>query len=107
VTRSDDRTLLVRPLTGFLALPSERMQRDPHDRMPVGYRVRFSDLTIEVTALTRDGRPAEIVARFDHPLEDARYEFYEWRGLRYQPFALPHIAETRVLPHVDFVSLLQ
>jgi hypothetical protein len=107
VRRVDARTLRVRPALGFLALPSEIMQRDPRDRMPIGYRVRFSDLAIEVTALTADGRPAEILAQFDLPLEDGRYEFYEWRGLRYQPFAPPRIGQARVLPRVDFVSLLR
>jgi hypothetical protein len=107
VTRLDERTLRVRPSGGFLALPSERMQRDPKDRMPVGYRVRFSDLTIEVTALTADGRPAEILAHFDHALEDPSYEFYAWQGLRYEPLALPRIGEQRVFPRVDFTQLLR
>jgi hypothetical protein len=106
VTRVDDRTLRVRPTIGFLALPSEHMQRDPRDRMPVGYRVRYSDLTIEVTALTPDGRPAEILARFDRPLEDPSYEFYAWHGLQYEPFALPKVGASLVLPRVDFTKLL-
>src|SRR5262249_18698494 len=107
VTRLDDRTLRVRPATGFLALPSELMQRDPRDRMPVGYQVHYSDLTIEVTALTQDGRPAEILARFDHPLEDPSYEFYEWRGLQFEPFVLPRIGSVLTLPRVDFTKLLR
>ena len=83
------------------------MQRDPQDRLPVGHRIRYSDLTIEVSAETADQRPAEILARFDHPLEDPRYVFFEWRGLHFVPFALPAIGEARVLPRVDMMGLLR
>jgi hypothetical protein len=106
VTRVDAATLIVRPRDGFLSLPSEQMQRDPRNRMPVGHRIVFSDLTIEITALTPDGRPAEIRARFARPLEDPGYRFMDWRGRRFEPFALPAIGATRVLPRVDFASLL-
>ncbi len=107
VERIDDRTLRVRPADGFLAQPSERMQRDPKDRLPAGHRIRYSDLTIVISAETEDLRPAEILARFDRPLEDGRYVFFEWRGLHFVPFALPAIGERRVLPRVDMLSLLR
>ncbi len=106
ITRVDARTLRVRPANGFLALPSERMQRDPSHRMPVGYRVRFSDLEIEVTALTADGRPAEILARFARPLEDPHYELMQWRGRVFVPFTPPPPGRSVVLPKVDFTRLL-
>jgi hypothetical protein len=106
VRRIDAQTLQVRPAHGFLALSSERMQRNPQNRMPLGYRVTFSDLSIEVTALTQDGRPAEVLARFEHPLEDPHYEFLRWQGKGFVPFALPTIGATVVLPRVDFTSLL-
>ena len=107
VTRIDDRTLRVRPAAGFLSLPSERMQRDPARRMPVGYEVRYTDTTIRVTALTADGRPAEILARFDAPLEDPKLVFLAWSpDKRFVPFALPMVGQSRSLPKVDIVSLL-
>ena len=58
VERLDARTLRVRPEAGFLAQPAERMQRDPKQRLPVGHRIRYSDLTIEISAETSDQRPA-------------------------------------------------
>jgi hypothetical protein len=107
VTRVDDRSLRVRPAAGFLSLPSERMQRNPARRMPVGHEVRYSDTTIRVTAITADGRPAEILARFDAPLEDARFVFLAWSpDKRFVPFALPAVGQSRTLPKVDFASLL-
>jgi len=106
VTRLDPNTLRVRPQAGFLALPSERMQRDPGDRMPVGHRVPLSDLTIEITELTADGRPAEILAQFSGPLEHPRYLFLYWEGGQFQPFTLPEVGAEVRLPAVDFASLL-
>jgi hypothetical protein len=105
--RVDAHTLRVSPEHGFLALPSERMQRNPDNRMPVGYTVRFTDLSIEVASLTADGRPAEILARFDKPLEDPHYELMEWRGKVFVPFVPPAVGQTRVLPKVDFTGLLR
>jgi hypothetical protein len=106
VIREDARTLRVRPEHGFLRYAFDRMQRDPRNVMPVGYRVRFSDVEIEVTALTADGRPAEIVARFDAPLEDARFQFLKWGERRFVPFELPTVGERVTLPEVDFTTLL-
>ena len=104
--RVDAKTLRVRPKDGFLSVASEQMQRDPRKRMPVGHRITFSDLEIEVTALTADGRPAEILARFLHPLEDAQYVFLHFVGKRFEGFALPAMGQHRTLPKVDFAELL-
>jgi hypothetical protein len=106
VDRIDAYTLEVRPRDGFLSLPSEQMQRDPRNRMEVGHTIRFSDLTITITALTPDGRPATIRARFARPLEDPGYRFMDWRGRGFVPFDLPKPAESRTLARVDFTQLL-
>lgn len=106
ITRADLRTLRVRPVAGFLSLPSERMQRDPRDHMAVGQLVPLHQLSIEITELTSDGRPAEILARFSHPLEDARYSLLHWEGGRFQPFTPPAVGASTSLPGVDFASLL-
>jgi hypothetical protein len=68
--------------------------------------VRFTDLTIEVSALTKDGRPAEILAHFALPLEDPHYELMQWGDKRFVPFVPPKLGETLLLPRVDFVGLL-
>ena len=82
------------------------MQRDPRNRMEVGHTIRFSDLTITITALTPDGRPPAIRARFARPLEDPGYLFMDWRGRGFVPFDLPKLAESRTLARVDFAQLL-
>lgn len=106
LTRLDATTLRVRPAAGFLALPSERMQRDPRDVMPVGHRVPLRDLTIEITALTADRRPAEILARFAYPLEDARYLLLHWERGQFRSFTPPAVGASASLAGVDFASLL-
>lgn len=106
IERVDPRTLRVRPADGFLSLPSERMQRDPADRIELGHIVRLSDLSIEVTSLTSDARPAEILARFAYPLEDPRYLLLSWQNKRFQAFAPPPVGSTVTLPRVDFATLL-
>jgi hypothetical protein len=106
ITRTDPRTLRVRPHAGFLSLPSERMQRNPRDPMAVGQLVPLHELSIEITELTRDGRPAEILARFTHPLEDARYLLLFWEAGRFRAFIPPAVGASTSLPGVDFASLL-
>lgn len=106
ITREDPTTLRVRPAAGFLSLPSERMQRDPRDRMAVGQRVPLSDLSIEITELMPDGRPAEILAHFRYPLEDSHYLLLQWEHGRFQAFTPPTVGSSVTLPAVDFASLL-
>lgn len=106
ITRTDLRTLRVRPAAGFLSLPSERMQRNPRDHMTVGQLVPLHQLSIEITELTEDGRPAEILARFSAPLEDDRYLLLYWEGGRFQRFTPPAVGASTSLPGVDFASLL-
>jgi hypothetical protein len=106
ITRTDPRTLRVRPVAGFLSLPSERMQRNPRDPMAVGQLVPLHELSIEITELTGDGRPAEILARFSHPLEDARYRLLFWEAGRFRAFTPPAVGASTSLPGVDFASLL-
>jgi hypothetical protein len=107
VQRVDERTLRVEPADGFLSLASERMQRDPRNVMNVGYTVAYPDLEIKVSRLTNDGRPAEILATFVHPLEDKRFEFLRWSPKGFVPFALPRVGQTVELEAVDLISLFE
>ena len=55
-------------------------------------------MDIEVTALTADGRPAEIAARFTKPLEDRSLRWVEWRDGGYQPWTPPPVGAATELP---------
>lgn len=107
VQRVDDHSLRVAPAAGFLSLASEFMQRSPRKRMPVGHVVELTGLSITVTRLMPDGRPAEILARFFLPLESDRLVFLQWSPAGFVPFPLPPVGSAVTLPPADFVSLFR
>ena len=95
------------PGDGFLSLPSEQhAARSAATACRSAIAIRFSDLTIDITALDADRRPAGILARFARPLEDPGYRFMDWQGRGFVPFDLPKPAESRTLARVDFTQLL-
>lgn len=106
LTRVDATTLRIRQRGGFLQNPSTQLFRDPRRPSTLGQRVQLDGLSVEVTGLMPDGRPAEIVARFDRPLEDPSWLFLQWRGRGFEPFPPLAVGETRVLPALDLPEVL-
>ncbi len=118
VTRLDPRTLLVQPEYGYLLNPGARTGtsrdwlpvlnpafatqygesffRSPYEKIPLGTQVKLTGATIQVTALTKDGRPLQIRVTFDRPLEDTtlRWLQWDWSRQKYVPFRLPQVGET-------------
>jgi hypothetical protein len=105
ITRVDERTLLVRPDRGFLSSPVDTMLRSARRPMALGAAIDLSDVTIEITEMTSDGRPAEVRFRFRLPLEDPSLMWRRWGVRGYVPFDLPRIGETTRLDAVDLASL--
>ncbi len=97
VGRTDMHTLTVRPNDGFLNTPWDRLARSLEYPMSLGQRVHLTDVVVEVTGLTPDGRPAEATFRFVAPLEDSSLYWLFWDGDTYSPFAPPAIGETVTL----------
>jgi hypothetical protein len=121
VRRSDERTLVIRPEGGFLAVPGSRRpgaEAEPPafdvrymlplfdqlfrgDRpMRVGQRIELTGAIVEVTVVTDDGRPAEAAFRFATALEDPSLRWLRWKNGVYAPFVLPAVGETLTLPAV-------
>jgi hypothetical protein len=122
VTRRDTRTVLVRPEHGFLlppgagvadernALPPvefiymyqhlEKFFRGEAFPMTLGQRVELTGVSLEVTALTDDGRPSQARIRFTVPLEDPSLAWLQWNWEKgvYVPFILPAVGETVRIP---------
>ncbi len=117
ITRIDDRTLVVRPAGGYLQSDGssgsigepalsvrylvrhlDRLVRSPQRPLKLGERVELTVVTIEITAMTEDNRPAEATFRFNAPLEDSSFRWLSvsWEG--YAPFALPAVGETYNIP---------
>lgn len=94
VERTDAHTLLIRPSNGFLGTITDQICRGAQYPMALGERVELSDMTAEVTALTDDGRPAEVAFRFNVPLENPSLRWLCWQGDGFAPFTPPSVGET-------------
>jgi hypothetical protein len=119
IERPAKSALLIRPEGGFLiphgrALPGRELAQPAVDFryvlslldglyresavMRLGERIDLSDVTVEVTALTDDGRPAEARFSFDRSLDDPSLRWLRWEGGVYVPFVLPAEGGTVALP---------
>ena len=98
VRRTDLHTLVVRPERGWQSWRFESLLRDDRHPMHVGERVELTGLTVEVTAVSADGRPLEAAFRFDVALEDSSLRWLCWRDGAYEPFTPPAVGETSTLP---------
>jgi hypothetical protein len=105
VERLDDRTLSLSPADGFLSTSSQQMFRRTARRFTLGEQVRLHGLTIQVTRLLSDGRPATVMARFDRDLDDSRLRWLRWEHRGYVRFVPPAIGAAVELPAVDLTKV--
>ncbi|MHC4403127.1 MAG: hypothetical protein ACYTG0_25985 [Planctomycetota bacterium] len=94
VRRVDEQTLAIRPKNGYLAMPLDRLFRSVRRPMSVGQCVRLTGMTVRVTEMTDDDRPAEAWFRFDVPLEAPSLRWLCFRNGRFEPFEPPEIGQT-------------
>ncbi len=94
VRRLDDRTLSIRPERGYLSWILDQLFRGKHQPLALGQKVVLTGMTVEITALTDDGRPAEATFRFDRPLEDASLYWLCYRDKGFEPFTPPAVGES-------------
>ncbi len=104
--RVDARTLRVTPEGGFLRYDLDRMVRNRQRPFEVGERIRLTGLTIEITSLTKDGRPGSILARFETELGDPQLEWLRWDEVGFVPYTPPAVGRSERLPRVDFARIL-
>jgi hypothetical protein len=119
IERPENDTLLVRPDGGYLLPPGRPLPGtaqpdfDPRYLMPLfdllyrdatpmrlGERIELTGVTVEVTALMADGRPAEARFHFDRALEDPSLLWLRWRDGVYVPFVPPPVGARVTLPPV-------
>ncbi len=119
IQRLDDHTLAVRPDGGFLAplgnaggyaemqrlLFNQRAAVDTLDRlyrgstpMVVGQRIPLLCGTVEIGALTDDGRPEEAVFHLALDLDSPLFRWLKWQDGRFVPFEVPSEGKTLTLP---------
>jgi hypothetical protein len=93
VERTDERTLVVRPATGYLSTELD----GPQCVFTVGQHVHLTGMDAEITAVTPDGRPLAVAFRFAVPLEDASLRWLQWSRGQFQSFTPPPVGATIVL----------
>jgi hypothetical protein len=101
LARSDPRTLVLHYEQGILNAPFLELYRDRRKAMKPGERLELEGMSIEVLGVTQDGRAEHVRFRFDTPLDDPGFIFYEWRDDRYARFTLPPVGKTTVLYGAD------
>lgn len=106
VERVDAQTLRVRPEAGFLSNSTQWMFRSPKHPFARGDSVALEESNIEITEVTRDGRPAEVRVQFHEPLESPSLQFMQWGTSDYQPFTLPAVGQSVVIPAVDMLAAM-
>ncbi len=85
--------LAIRPENGFLAWVFESLFRNGAFPLLVGRRIELTGMTVEITELTPDGRPAEAVFHFAVPLEDPSLHWMQWKDDQFRPFTPPAVGE--------------
>jgi hypothetical protein len=106
VTTLDRHRLALRPDGGFLASSMQLMLRSLEPGFTRGDRVSLDGASVQVTELTHDGRPLQIVVSFERELYDPSLVWMRWQHTGYAPFALPAIGKTVVLPKAALFDLL-
>ncbi len=96
--REDERTLVVTPRNGFLAMPADRLLVGPDRRFTSGERIERPDFVAEVREVTEDGRPRRVAFRFRQPLESPLYCWLFWNDGRLRPFPLPAVGQSTTIP---------
>jgi len=98
IRRPDANTLVVRPAYGYCAHSMDRLFRDKKAKSSAGDRIELTGMTVEITEVTVDGRPAEAAFRFSVSLEDASLRWLQYVDRAFEPFVPPGIGESVTLP---------
>ncbi|MFT3770819.1 MAG: hypothetical protein QM820_35805 [Minicystis sp.] len=91
IRRIDASAVEVTAPGGFYQWATDLLERDPEVPVPVGTRIRLSDVTIDVVHTTSKGVPDVARFTFDAPADDARYRWVTWADGKYVPFQLPPV----------------
>jgi len=98
ITRVDERTLVVRVSEGFYRRGTDLLFRSLREVTPVGKQMGTSECLITTTHALPDGIIDEARYELAEPLESSHWLFMQQRGGALEPFRLPAIGETRILP---------
>jgi hypothetical protein len=94
VTRLDDRTLRVKPDAGYFETIADSQWRTPRHPLGLGRAASLSNVAVDISALTLDGRPAEAVFHFQTPLDGPEWVWLSWGDHGYESFRIPAVGST-------------
>lgn len=119
IRRIDERTIAFRPEGGYLASPAgvraygrrpppldpsyvfvllDHLFSDDARPLPLGAKIELTGLTITVSEVTPDGRPAEATAALAVPLDDPALRWLQWKDGKFEPFTPPEVGAMVTLP---------
>ena len=98
VTRPNECTLIIRPEGGFLGSPFDNVFRGSAHPLHLGDSIALTAMTVEISGLTSDGRPAEATYRFPSSPEEGVFAWLQWKDGKYVPFDLPAVGAEILLP---------
>ena len=104
VTRTGERTLVVKVDEGFYRRGTDLLFRTHREITPVGKRIETTDFVVTTTHALPDGVIDE--ARYDlrEPLESPHWIFTEWRGGALEVVKPLAIGESRALRGIPMLS---
>lgn len=98
ITRSDERTLVLRPEGGFLKYSIEHLTRSPSLPFQVGQKIQRARMEVEILEVLPDGRPSAVQFRFDTSLEDRSIRWFQADGFSSVAWTPPPVGESGHLP---------
>ncbi len=104
LTRLDEKSLKISTTDGWITSPFDDVFRGPDDPMSAGDTIRLKGMSVEILRTTPDGRPAEAIFLFHHPLESGEFYWMKWEADGYVPFELPSPGSTIEISALDFFS---
>jgi hypothetical protein len=107
LTRVDASTLRVRPMQGFLPPGALWTLRTPSYKSHVGDSVQLQGTDFTVTDVTADGRPAEVLVKFDKSIDSPDLVWMRWNNHDgFAPFSAPAIGHSLLVPAAESNSVL-
>jgi hypothetical protein len=95
VYRPDANSLVVRPDGGYLLAMLDQLFRGNTVALKLGEKIERIQMTVEITELTPDGRPAEARFIFKSPLEDKTFRWLQFvDGKGFTDFIPPNVGES-------------
>lgn len=91
IYRPDEKTLVVRPEYGCYAWVWDKLFRNEQHPFTIGERVELTGMSVTVTELTGDGRPAEAAFTFSVGLEDPSLHWLQYKNGSFVPFNPPAV----------------